>query len=87
MAFWNGEEIRYFKPYPAEKEGWVWIDCGCCNGLRWGGEIPIECNDCDGTGMLCLHINSGSIGLYPGGPFKGSYPKEYVEKIMRGKYV
>jgi hypothetical protein len=73
MSYWDGEKVVRFKPeevpgYP----GWKWIDCGCCAGIEWGGEHPVECRRCWGDGRLCLHKKSGAYALYPGGPFLGN---------------
>ena len=72
MAYWDGKKIVRFKPrlneyYP----GWLEIDCGCCNGLCWGGEYPQECPDCNGEGRYFRHTKSGVLAEYPGGPFLG----------------
>ena len=38
--------IVKFKPYSNNiTPGWFVFDCGCCNGLEWGGETPRECED------------------------------------------
>ena len=70
MAYWDGKRIRYHEPetYP-NHPGWELIDCGCCAGIKWGGEYPQECN-CN-SGMLAHHLKSGVLALYPGGPFVG----------------
>lgn len=72
MAYWNGKEIIY---HPAKQSefypGWEELDCGCCNGLRWGGEQPKDCPDCGGTGRLFRHIKSRVLADYPGGPLRG----------------
>lgn len=52
------------------KRKWKRISCGCCNGIKWGGEQPIECEYCDGTGVLFVS-EKDRLALYPGGPFKG----------------
>lgn len=59
-------------PHP----GWEHINCGCCAGIKWGGDRPRECTDCDGMGFLWKHIKSGALAQYPGGPFLGSEPKD-----------
>lgn len=62
-------------PVPWEgKPGWLDVDCGCCGGLEWGGEYPRECTACGGSGRYALHEETGTIALYPGGPFLGSLP-------------
>lgn len=61
-------------PYP-HFQGWLIRDCGCCDGLQWGGEEPRECATCDGSGRICIHIKSGVIAEYPGGPMLGRLTK------------
>jgi hypothetical protein len=73
MAYWNGTKIIYAEPKPVEDyPGWVEEDCGCCGGIRWGGEYPSECRTCCGSGVIFRHIKSGILAHYPGGPFIGS---------------
>lgn len=62
------------EPWP-DHPGWEERNCGCCAGIQWGGEEPIECRHCHGTGRYALHIKSGTAALYPGGPLLG-YHKE-----------
>lgn len=57
------------------------VDCGCCNGLEWGGEYPRECRDCGGTGVLYRYA-SGRLALYRGGPFCGSDSPEYRHRLL-----
>ena len=74
MAYWDSKicKIVYFPPKPSEdRPGWEEIDCGCCNGIEWGGESPTECSDCKGGGVYFRHIKSGVLAVYPGGPFLG----------------
>jgi DnaJ-class molecular chaperone len=52
-------------------KGWKRIPCGCCNGVRWGGEYPEECQSCGGSGVIWEHKKSGALALWPGGPFCG----------------
>jgi hypothetical protein len=74
MAHWDSKNQKIVKwptePHP-EYKGWEIIDCGCCAGIEWGGEYPVECRACQGQGFLCHHIKSGAIALWPGGPFAG----------------
>ena len=57
--------------------GWVWMDCGCCAGIKWGGDYPQECEQCKGSGVRCVHLASKRIAEWPGGPFLGtSYDKQ-----------
>jgi hypothetical protein len=83
MAYWDSKNqtIIYIKPIKIGK-GWYKLDCGCCNGLRWGGEEPIECSECGGGGFFYLHRKSGVIAQYPGGPLMGRWNKESVEKEL-----
>ena len=55
--------------------GWEYVDCGCCGGLKWGGETPRDCDECDGASFYFRHIKSGVLAQYPGGPFLGREPK------------
>lgn len=72
MAHWNYKDgkIHYWAAQDC-KNGWFKVDCGCSGGIQWGGEEPIECNDCNGTGSITWHKKSGVFALYPGGPFQG----------------
>ncbi len=58
--------------------GWIDRDCSCCNGLVWGGGWgfhttgePDECDLCAGIGHFAVHMKSGVIAQWPGGPFLG----------------
>lgn len=74
MAHWDAENhtIVYADDYadPAYP-GWVRSDCGCCAGIRWGGESPVECDNCAGSGFVWKHAKSGALAAWPGGPFLG----------------
>ena len=74
MACWDSAAGRIVhappRPYPGHR-GWLLIDCGCCAGIRWGGESPRECDQCAGGGFQAQHKRSGVFALYPGGPFRG----------------
>lgn len=59
-----------------QKTGWKYVDCHCCNGIRWGGEYPVECSYCKGAAFYFKHIESGVLAEYPGGPFLGRESKE-----------
>lgn len=50
---------------------WIWRDCGCCAGIKWGGEEPVECDQCKGWGSYAIHAPSGAAAQWPGGPFLG----------------
>jgi len=74
MSSWDAEkgQIIRWKPRPwPGYPGWYEIDCGCCNGIEWGGETPDECRTCGGSGRVAMHVESGRIAWYPGGPFCG----------------
>lgn len=74
MAYYDNKnnKIIYGKPTKIKNyKDWVWIDCGCCGGLQWGGYSPRECDKCEGNGSLAWHKKSGVLALYPGGKFKG----------------
>lgn len=62
IVYWPSEPYSGFS-------GWRRVDCGCCAGIKWGGEYPQECN-CNG-GWIALHVKSGRFAAYPGGPFVG----------------
>lgn len=86
MAYWNGDKIVYFTAKPCEQyPGWEETDCGCCNGIQWGGEYPTECPDCDGSGRLFHHTKSGVLALYPGGPFVGKLPNKSIQQTGKGE--
>ncbi len=72
MSRWNADKgmIERWEPrLDPDYPGWLWVDCGCCAGICWGGEEPVECN-CN-AGWVAVHIESGTRALYPGGPFIG----------------
>lgn len=73
MSHWDSkaQKVVRWPEEPASHPGWTVIDCGCCAGLQWGGETPEECRDCGGSGILCRHNSTGTLALYPGGPFAG----------------
>lgn len=77
MSHWDGEQIVRWPDHPHEDNpAWTWIDCGCSNGLEWGGDYPRECRDCQGNARLCCHEPTGTIALYPGGPLSGAHRKK-----------
>ena len=83
MSYWDGKKIisiptKICEEYP----NWLEIDCGCSGGLQWGGEEPIECRTCGGTGRYFVHIKSRVIAIYPGGPLLGSYDKRSMLKEL-----
>ena len=74
MSSWDAEQGRIvrWKPQPWHGyPGWRSVDCGCCNGIEWSGESPVECRTCGGGGHLAMHIESGKLAHWPGGPFCG----------------
>ncbi len=82
MAYWDSEKKTIVRvkpePYP-DHPGWWYIDCGCCAGLEWGGDYPRECHDCNGSGFVAYHEDSGALAEYPGGPFLGSMGKHRIK--------
>lgn len=74
MAHWDAtlQTIVHFSPVVVEGyPGWRMVDCGCCAGIKWGGDSPEECRDCGGGGVNFLHVKSGVLADYPGGPLRG----------------
>lgn len=74
MSHWDSEQqkvIRWHSARFPEYLNWLRIDCGCSNGLEWGGEYPRECDRCKDGGWLWLHEPSRRLALWPGGPFAG----------------
>jgi hypothetical protein len=97
VSYWNGKEIVRIAPslHPLST-GWWCIDCGCCNGIQWGGEYPTECRDCGGGGVVFLHEASGLVAAWPGGPIVGGrWPQsevirqldlsQFPARLVRGK--
>jgi hypothetical protein len=79
MSYWDcetGKIVRSTDEPWDGRPGWVKRDCYCCNGLQWGGDYPRECNNCGGTGITAVHIDSGAIAMWPGGPFLGSHRRD-----------
>jgi len=73
MAYLDSKtgQIIHVQPKPCiNYPEWVEVDCGCCNGIRWGGEYPRECETCYGNGVYFRH-RSGALALHPGGTFIG----------------
>lgn len=74
MASWDAKANKVIRHQPERDKSypqWIHFDCGCCNGIKWGGESPIECSECWGTSYLCVHTLSGTVALFPGGPLTG----------------
>lgn len=79
MAYWDSKagQIVYFESQEdPDWPGWLREDCGCCGGIRWGGESPEECDSCAGSGVIWRHKASGSLAQWPGGPFLGKADPE-----------
>lgn len=72
MSYWDSraQKIVRWPDRPDSKPGWTLIDCGCSGGVEWGGEEPVECSFCRGSGRLSRHDASGTVALYPGGPIR-----------------
>jgi len=76
MSYWDGNQIVRRPDRLVEgSPGWIMQDCGCCDGLEWGGEVPTECTLCNG-GFVFKHLASGVLAMYPSGPFLGREPSE-----------
>lgn len=79
MAFYDSEKNKIIH-FPSRNSkhfpGWEEIDCGCCAGIKWGGEYPKECDICGGNGIIFKHKKSGVLAEYPGGKFLGREPKK-----------
>lgn len=72
MSHWDSETgkiVRWETKPDVMYLDWDVIDCGCCAGIMWGGEVPRECNRCNGTGVIYKHRESGVTAEYPGGRF------------------
>lgn len=84
MSYWDCiKQIIVTFPPKKHKNGWYELDCGCCNGLEWGGYSPRECRNCGGSGSIWWHRPSGVYALYPGGELRGRnkiLPKELIEE-------
>ena len=74
MSYWNAEKQEVVRIAPEAFPGyptWQRIDCGCCAGIEWGGEYPVECTTCGGSGFIAKHIATGTLALWPGGSICG----------------
>jgi len=65
---------------------WRTMKCHCCNGIKWGGDSPEECDDCKGGGGIYIRP-SGHAFLYPGGPALGMWGADEYEKAKPCKAV
>ena len=82
MAHWDYKRGKIIYSKPTSLHEWIAIDCGCCHGIKWGGEEPVECNICGGGGFLYVHKKSGAIAEYPGGRFVGKYDKKGLQELI-----
>ena len=76
MSGWdsaNGVEVAWPPKRVDGFPGWAAMDCGCCGGIQWGGDEPRECSDCWAGGWLYVHLASGTVAHYPGGPLLGAH--------------
>lgn len=84
MANWNSTAgvVEAWAPrvHPFHA-GWAMVDCGCCAGIQWGGEAPVECSTCGAGGWLHVHLASGRTAWWPGGPFSGSLGGDELERV------
>ena len=77
MAWHENGQIIYAPDIIVEEmPGWWMRDCGCCGGLIWGGEEPVDCPDCGGAGHIYFHRPSMVTAEYPGGKLTGRLPNE-----------
>ena len=86
MSYWDSEKgvtVHFPLGRMEGSPGWFWLDCGCCGGIEWGGDSPVECRRCMGAGTLGLHLPSKRLALYPGGPFCGVPTDGEVEAAKR----
>lgn len=70
-AFIEAKDSTKFGTRLDRMSNWAVSGCGCCAGIQWGGDEPRECLDCGGGGMVFVHIPTGTVAQYPGGPFNG----------------
>ena len=72
MSRWiNGELVRWKPERVVGYPDWWRMDCGCCNGIEWGGSELVECYECGAGGAVYVHVPSRVVALYPGGPLRG----------------
>jgi len=89
MAYRDGNKTVYFPVKELEEyPGWIEVDCGCCNGLQWGGEYPTDCYDCKGAGFYFIHKKSKVMAEYPGSRLLGKISNKDFEYFYgsKGKY-
>lgn len=68
---------------------WKVTNCPYCRaGIAFSaGYEPKECGNCNGTGSQAIHLKSGVIALYPGGPFIGKLTQEELEEANRQEKI
>lgn len=84
MAYWDSENQKViYTPLKDLGNGWVEVDCGCCAGIQWsGGYEAVECPRCWGNGVRCVHLKSGTVVAWPGGPLLGAHhTKEELDRL------
>lgn len=87
MASWNGSEVVYFKPkLVPEHPDWVGLDCGCCGGFEWSAVAEaVECRDCNARGIRWVHVPTGTVAEWPGGPLLGRAGKHELAAARRAQ--
>lgn len=56
--------------------GWARVECHCCGGIEWSSEPPgAECRTCEGMAGFAVHLATGTVALWPGGPLRGERVK------------
>ena len=70
------KKLIFIEGQTMKKSKWEWIPCPACSGsgatnvITIDGEVE-QCEDCDGTGEIAHHLESGTLAAWPGGPFRG----------------
>lgn len=84
MSAWNSDTLTVETWEPRlnpDFPGWALVDCGCCAGIRWGGEEPVECSTCGAGGWLHVHLDSGVMAWWPGGPLSGRLDADELSRL------
>ena len=84
MSSWNSKTGTVERIAPIrdiERPNWWAVDCGCCAGIQWGGDEPVECRTCHGSGLLWVHRPSHVIAEWPGGPLNGKAWPSLLDEI------
>lgn len=65
------------------------LKCSSCRGFGMveGYESVDDCSDCGGSGHGGFLLPSDRIVEYPGGPFRGSYPKGSYKEMQKTNSV